>query len=688
MNNNLNINDNVYKIKGIGPKKSKSLNDLDIYTVLDLLNYYPKKYSDRRYLKKINSLVNGEVSLIECKILNVKLDSKSYNKKSGRVKIVAEDITGKISIVFFNGGYLYNSFKKGNLFTFYGEVSKAYGKTLAFKHQMINPSYALSGSEGDVRSIMPVYQTGKHLHQGDIKKWIKAGLNLDEQLTEWIPGSLIEKNNMCDIKYALNNIHYPKDETSIKAAKYRLIYGQFLKYKLSNIYKEMENKQCTNSKIEDILIDEFVSSLEFTLTKGQVDAISELETDLISEEPMNRLLQGDVGCGKTVVAEALLYKVVKSGHQAAYMAPTEILATQLYNNISKDFESFDINIELLTSSIKGKQKAEILDNIKDGKVDLLIGTHSLIQNNVVFNDLMLVITDEQHRFGVNQRKTLKEKGYCPNVLVMTATPIPRTLAATVYGNLDFTVIKTMPKGRKNIITTVTDELSKEKAYISLEKELKLGHQGYVVAPLIDESENLDLNSASEIYDELKIKFSEFKLGLLHGKLSREEKDMLMSEFLEKRIDLLVATVVIEVGIDVPNATVMLIENAERFGLAQLHQLRGRVGRSDIQSYCHLVSYGKSEISKRRMDAMKMHASGFDISEEDFRLRGPGDLNSTIQHGNDFNLDNFIRYIDILEKAGRDANDIFAKDENLTSEENRYIKDEINDVKESGFRNVL
>ncbi|MBK5253544.1 MAG: ATP-dependent DNA helicase RecG [Peptostreptococcaceae bacterium] len=688
MTNELTINDKVYKIKGVGPKKSKSLNELDIFTVLDLLNYYPKKYSDKRYIKKINSLETGDVSLIECKILNVKLDSKGYNKKSGRVKIMAEDSTGKISIVFFNGGYLYNNFKKGNLFTFYGEVSKAYGKTLAFKHQLINPSYTISGSEDDIRSIVPIYQTGKHLFQNDLKKWIRYGLTLEDQLIEWIPSNLIKQNNMCDIKYALNNIHYPKDETSMKAAKYRLIYGEFLKYKLAAIYKELENKQSSSSKIEDIDTSLFIKSLEFDLTIGQVKAINELEADLISEKPMNRLLQGDVGCGKTVVAETLIYKVVKSGYQVAYMAPTEILATQLYNNLTKAFKEFDINIKLLTSSVKGKQKTEILDNIEEGKIQLLIGTHSLIQDNVNFNNLMLVITDEQHRFGVNQRKTLKEKGSSPNVLVMTATPIPRTLAATVYGNLDFTVIKTMPKGRKSIITTVSDELSKEKAYISLKKELELGHQGYVVAPLIEESEDSDLNSVSELYNDLKIKLKDFKLGLLHGKLSKEDKDMLMNEFLEKRIDLLVATVVIEVGIDVPNATIMLIENAERFGLAQLHQLRGRVGRSDLQSFCHLVSYSNSDIATRRMNAMKMHASGFDISEEDFKLRGPGDLNSTIQHGSNFNLDNFIRYIDILEKAGRDAENIFIKDAKLANIENKFIKDEIDDMQENGFRNVL
>ncbi|HKK95780.1 MAG TPA: ATP-dependent DNA helicase RecG [Anaerovoracaceae bacterium] len=672
MSKTLSLGDSLNYINGIGPKKARALNNLGLFNIIDLLNYFPYKYQDRRKVTKIANLSLDNIYLIECTVLNLKFDSKGYKKKSGRLRLICEDKTGKISIVFFNGGYLINTFHKGEKFLFYGKSMKAYSKNAAFKYQFTNPEYIKSGSENDIRCIMPLYRTPKGISQKDFQKWVNKALEINEELVEWIPKDIQVENNMCDIKYAISNIHYPKDKKSINIAKYRLLYGDFLSYKISQKLSNTDVIKCP--KLNNVNFKKFEDKVSFKLTKGQRDAVNDLKADLISDKPMNRLLQGDVGSGKTVVSQYAIYMVMENDYQVAYMAPTELLAKQVYESMKSIFVDMGYDICLLTSSVSNKNKKLIKEDIKANRFRLIVGTHSLLQEDIAFNNLSLTIIDEQHRFGVNQRKILKEKSICPNVLVMSATPIPRTLAATVYGDMDFSVINTLPIGRKPIITNVYNESSREKAYTALKKELLLGHQGYVVAPLIEESIELELISVNEIFDELKERYKGFKLGLLHGRLNSEEKDGLMIEFSKGNIDLLVSTIVIEVGIDVKNTTVILIENAERFGLAQLHQLRGRVGRSNMQSYCYLISHGESEISKTRMNAMLKYSSGFQISEEDFKLRGPGDINGTIQHGNNLDIDNFIKYIEILEKAGEDATDILKKDPNLENKNNKLLKE--------------
>ena len=686
MSNTLSLSDSLHRMKGIGPKKARALNDLGLFNILDLLNYYPYKYQDRRRVTKIAGLKTDETYLIECKIVNIKFDSKGYKKKSGRLRLICEDDTGKISIVFFNGGYLANNFHKGDKFLFYGKVYWAYGKNTAFKHQLTNPEYIKSGSDNDIRGIIPIYRTPKGVGQKDLQKWISIALDLKEDLKEWIPRDIINKGNMCDINYAIKNIHYPKDEKAVNISKFRLVYGDFLTYKLAQRINQSEDIKY--DKLKEVNYELLKEKIPFELTLGQLDSIDDIKGDLLGEKPMNRLLQGDVGSGKTVVAQYAIYTILKNDMQAAYMAPTEILAKQAYESMKLLFEDLGYNISLITSSVTKKNKQEIKENIINNSIDLIVGTHSLLQSDIIFNSLGLVVIDEQHRFGVNQRKILKEKAKIPNVLVMSATPIPRTLAATVYGNMDFSVIKTMPLGRKKIITNVYDNKFREKAYVALKKELEMGRQGYVVAPLIEESLELELISVNEIFDELKERYKEYNLGLLHGRLNSEEKDRLMQEFSEGSIDLLVSTIVIEVGIDVKNATVILIENAERFGLAQLHQLRGRVGRNDFQAYCYLISYSESDIAKSRMDAMLKYSNGFDISEEDFKLRGPGDINSTVQHGNNLDMDNFIKYIEILEKAGEAAMDILNADPLLELKENIILKEKTMERNMDSYKEII
>ena len=688
MSSSLSLRDNLNRLKGIGPQKAKALNDLGLFNVSDLLSYYPYKYQDRRKITKIKDLKMDETFQIEGKVLSLKLDSKGYSKKSGRLRLLCEDDTGKISIVFFNGGYLINTFKKNEHYIFYGKANKYFGKNTAYKHQFTNPDYVKKGSDNDIRGIIPIYKTTKGIGQRDMHKWIVQALELVGMIKEWVPEDILNRNNMCDIKYALNNIHYPKDEKAINISKYRIIYGDFLIYKLSQKYNSGINNNYKYKKIEKKEFDKLNRIIPFELTKGQLKAIEDINSDLIDDKPMNRLLQGDVGSGKTIVAQYSIFTVLENGYQGAYMAPTEILANQVYAKMLELFKSFGYNIAIMTGSTKAKDKALIKERLKSGDINLIIGTHSLIQEDVDFKNLMLTVIDEQHRFGVDQRRLLTQKGSCPNILVMSATPIPRTLAATVYGDMDFSVIDTIPMGRKQIITKVYNGATREKAYVELKNELLKGHQGYVVAPLIEDSEELELISINEIFDELKKRYKGFRLGLLHGRLKTEEKNRLMAEFSKGDIDLLVSTIVIEVGIDVNNATVILIENAERFGLAQLHQLRGRVGRNSLQSYCHLISYSDSKISKTRMKAMKEYACGFDISEEDFKLRGPGDIYGTTQHGNNLDMDNFVRYIEILEKAGKDADELLTNDKMLSKTENKLLKDIVERNEVFSYKDII
>jgi ATP-dependent DNA helicase RecG len=519
-----------------------------------------------------------------------------------------------------------------------------------------------------------------------MRKWQKTALEHLPELEEYLPEETIKRNRLCGIRHAIENIHNPADRQRLMEAKFRLIFEELLflqtgllaiKYKMSG-----ENKGIAFSP--DVSLEAFTSTLPYRLTAAQRRVLSEINADMESDRVMNRLVQGDVGSGKTAIAAAAMYKAVKSGFQAVMMAPTELLARQHYESLKELFLRHGIETGFLSGGISQKEKKEVQDQIESGFLDIIIGTHAVIQPGVRFHNLGLVITDEQHRFGVNQRALLSQKGRNPDVLVMSATPIPRTLAVILYGDLDISVIDEMPPGRKKIITRAVNSEGREAAYEFVRREAGKGRQVYVVAPLIEDSENLDVKSALGLYDELKERFHEFPVAFLHGGMKQADKDRIMEEFAKGRIRILISTVVIEVGINVPNATVMLVEYAERFGLAQLHQLRGRVGRGEEQSYCILITEGNSAVAEERANIMKSTNDGFVIAEKDLEIRGPGEFFGMRQHGiPEFKLADLVRHVKILKDVRDEAERILKEDRLLAGKEYQKLKEKIDIM----FRNT-
>lgn len=655
------LSDSVKSIKGVGDKKYDTLLSMGISSVFDLLNYYPYKYKDKRNVFSARNLEVDKDALIVADLLSVSVRG-NFGKRVIECKF--SDNNYKFSAVFFNKPYIYNQLKVGSRYTLFGSFK--------FRNDfkiITNPEIVLFESPNDVRGIIPVYKTQKGITSNDISKFIKTIL-FNCNFKDWLPNEILDKNRLCSMDYMYSNLHFPLNESSYKAARFRYIYEQLLIYQVA-LRLNSRRQDDIDSSIPDVDISDFVNSLSFNLTDGQLNCIKDLESDLISIKPMNRLVQGDVGCGKTVIAEAAIYKCAKSGLQSAFMVPTEVLARQHYEKIKKDFNEFGIEVGLLISDMKVRERNKVLQSLKDGIIKVIIGTHSLIQEGVQFNSLSLVITDEQHRFGVNQRKALFNKGNAVNTCVMSATPIPRSLAATIYGDLDFSIIKDKPINRKDIITRVVDSNSRGRAYSSVKDELKKGHQAYVVAPSID-SDYDDISSVENLYKELKAKFSDYNVDIIHGRLDSEVKKSIMQDFEDGLIDMLVSTTVIEVGVDVPNATIIVIENCDRYGLAQLHQLRGRVGRSSFQSFCYLVNYSNSEAARERAKAMCKYNNGFEISEIDFQMRGPGDIAGTMQSGNyQSSIVSLSNYKKILDLALIDADEILLKN-------NQEIIEHVND----------
>ncbi len=672
----IDLEKDVKYIKGVGPNRVKLLNKLGVFTLKDLITYYPRTYEDRSKPKSIIECLDGEEALIEGYVVGRLSDVRIKGKTMQ--KLVIRDESGMATATWFNQSYLKNKFIQGKKYTFYGKINKYFGKTT-----INSPVFDVEGKNSNTGKIIPLYPLTFNLSQNTIRKIMENAIEIVEgNLQETIPEKLLKKYKLQEINEAIKNIHFPKNFTDFKGARNRLVFEELLSMQLALL--ELKNNYINNGEgiqfKKEIKMQDIINKLPFELTNAQKRVLKEINNDMESNKPMNRLLQGDVGSGKTVISMCSAYKAVKCGYQAAIMAPTAILATQHLENFKKIFDDINIKCELLISAMTKKKKSELLERLNNGEIDILIGTHALLQENVKFKKLGLVVTDEQHRFGVKQRTTIVEKGQNPDVLVMTATPIPRTLALILYGDLDISIIDELPPNRKKIDTFAVTKGMEERINNFIKIQLKEGRQAYIVCPLVEENEELDLKSVEKLYEKCKTEtFSEYKVEYIHGKMKAKEKDEIMLKFKNKEIDILISTTVIEVGVDVPNANIMVIEDAQRFGLAQLHQLRGRVGRGEYKSYCILKYEGKGDTVRKRMKVMCDTNDGFIISEKDLELRGSGDFFGTMQHGlPEFKIANLFEDIAILKVAQEEAINILKKDPNLEQKENEILKKLIQD----------
>ena len=593
-------------------------------------------------------------------------------------KLLVRDETDSCLITWFNQPYLKDKFVVGKKYKFYGKVSTKTGK-ITFN----SPVFDEIEKVQNTGRIIPIYPLTYKLSQNQLRKIMESGIKeVYGNLRETLPEYLLKQYNLEDINNATKHIHFPEEFKDFNIARNRLVFEELLTVQLALL--ELKNSYNNDIKgiefSKSVKMSDVINTLPFKLTKAQLRVLEEIDNDMESSKNMNRLLQGDVGSGKTVVAMCAAYKAVKSGYQSAIMAPTAILASQHLENFKNILEKLGIRCELLISGITKKKKEDILERLKNGEIDILIGTHAIIEDNVIFKNLGLVVTDEQHRFGVKQRTKIAEKGENPDVLVMTATPIPRTLALILYGDLDISIIDELPPNRKKIETFAVNKNMTERVNSFIRKQLEEGRQAYIVCPLVEENEEMDLKSVEKIYETYsKEVFPDYNVDFIHGKMKTKDKDSIMERFKNKEIDVLVSTTVIEVGVDVPNSNIMIIENAERFGLAQLHQLRGRVGRGDYQSYCILKFEGKSENVRKRMKVMCETNDGFVISEKDLELRGSGDFFGTMQHGlPEFKIANLFEDVNILKLVQSVAIKILLDDPKLENKENRLLRELIKD----------
>ena len=675
-NNTLTLKSDVMYLKGIGPKIAYILNKLGIYTVGDLLYYFPRKHVDYSTRTRIRDLKVGETTTIFGTIKSVEAFTTKNNL--GVVKVRINDGSGNLNLSFFaskTNKYtqerMKTQFPKGAGIMVSGLVKfNNYDRTLTLD----KPTYSimdddiLDPANINLARIVPIYPLSDKLNIKTLRRAIFNTIQLFKNDIETVlPEKIIKKYDLLPKRDAIEGIHFPNDNETLQKARYSLVFEELFLIQLKlALLREENNKNLSAIPLEikkDGLVMRFIESLPFKLTSAQQRAVNEILNDLNSTKPMQRLLQGDVGSGKTVVATIMLLAAIENGYQAAIMAPTEILAQQHYNNLVKWLTPLGLKVELLLGSIGKKQRRESETNLRNGQANIAVGTHALIQDGVDFANLGAVVIDEQHRFGVKQRLALRKKSQNPQILTMTATPIPRTLAITMNGDLDLTIIDELPKGRKPIITTLTN--SRRQIAELIRHEVDAGRQAYIVYPLIEESETLSAKAATIEKERWQNEvFPNYKVGLLHGKLKNDEKDEVMAKFKNKEYDILVSTTVVEVGVDVPNATVIVIENAERFGLSQLHQLRGRVGRSDLQSYCVLSSSTKSQETRARLDIMTQTNDGFVIAEKDLQIRGPGEFLGTRQSGlPDMIIADVVNDAKILELARSEAID-FVRNNNI------------------------
>lgn len=662
----LNPESNIKFIKGVGEKRAEMFNRLGIFDVDSLLHFYPRKYEDWSQAKTVNEVENGEnVSLRATMVTPVK--EHMVRRGMTLYKCRFSDGENIINVTIFNNKYLAQSLRIYEDYILFGKIEK--GLTFA---SMSSPK--IEKADTGIR-IHPIYPATGKLTSNAIAKVEATALNSIENIEETLSESIRKNYNLISLDSAIRNIHFPENEKDIADARKRLIFEELLTLQLGLLKLKSGKKKENSYRINKNFNTEFKKLLPYKLTNAQNRAIEECISDMGSKHPMNRLLQGDVGSGKTAVGAGLIYTVFKNGYQSALMAPTEILAAQHFDSLSKMLAPSGIKIKLLTGSTKAKEKREIKSDLIDGKIDLLIGTHAIIQNDVEFRNLALVITDEQHRFGVKQRASLANKGHNIHTLVMSATPIPRTLGLILYGDLDISILDELPPGRQKIRTDIVDSRYSKRLYKFIKDAVLRGEQCYIICPMVEESEETaDLKSAEQFAAELADgEFYGYNLGVLHGRMKPSEKEKVMSAFANGDIQILVATTVVEVGVDVPNATIMVIENAERFGLSQLHQLRGRIGRGSKKSFCVLVSDSKSENARNRLAVMKRYSDGFKIADEDLKARGPGDFFGERQHGlPQLKIADMLEDIEILHLAQDCAKEILKKDNNLDLPENAQL----------------
>ncbi len=660
----------ITSLTGVGPKRADAFARLGIFSLENLITHYPRGYEDRSVIKKIIELTHDESVAIKA-VVAAPLQTNIIRKNLKIYTLRVSDGTGFIELVWFNNRFLENRFHVGDSFIFYGKVR------LHPKKQMLTPLFEKPGHQKQTGCIMPLYPLTEGLSNAILADSVTQALKRCGYLTDFLPAALRAEFALCERDTALRQIHFPQNQAMQRAARHRLAFDELFLFQTALFSIKAAQKQSAAPRLT-ASTDGFLKALPFQLTDAQKRVIHEIKTDLATPTPMNRLVCGDVGSGKTIVAAAALYIAIKSGYQAAFMAPTEILAQQHYQRLSKLFAPYGICVGLLSGSVSAKKRRESAEQLANGTMQIAVGTHALLNEKLRFKNLALAVTYEQHRFGVNQRRTLTEKGNTPHTLVMSATPIPRTLALILYGDLDVSLIDELPPGRQSIDTFAVDESYRKRIYAFLEKQMAEGRQIYIVCPLVEENEALALHAATQYAETLRKKiFPHTAIGLLHGKMKPGEKEAIMADFKTGRLSILVATSVIEVGIDVPNATVMLIENADRFGLSQLHQLRGRVGRGSHKSYCILMSSTKNATAIERLQVMKQERDGFKIAEADLAQRGPGEFFGTRQHGlPTFKIANLYSDMELLQQTTLAARRLIQNEIDCSPDEKAAIQSKI------------
>ena len=678
-NYTLDLNTDIKFLKGVGPKRAQALYQNDIHSVLDILKYYPRKYLDRTNIKKISELIVNEKAVVIAQVVSMGI---KRTKRGKYFQITVTDKTHTLNCLWFHGvTWIMEKFKEGDHVALFGKVEFYQG------YRIIHPEFDILDDNDDpinTSRIVPLYASNNILKnagfdsRGVRRLIIQVFKKLENDFDDYFDQTILKEQALLNLNKAFYLIHNPSSQDDIDNALYRLKFNEHFFLQLMKALNKKQLQSLKGKAYKELgkYAAKIYNSLNFQLTNSQIKVLRDIRSDLKLDKPMNRLIQGDVGCGKTIVAALTAAIVVGNNAQVAIMAPTEILAEQHYNSFIKHFEKYNIKCELLISNLKAKEKNKLYNDLEVGDIHIIVGTHALIQSKVKFENLGLVIIDEQHRFGVDQRKGLMQKGENPNVLSMTATPIPRTLAFTIHGDMDISWIDEMPKNRAPIKTELIYQKNIELVYSKMKSEMDKGHFCYVVYPLIEESDKMDLKDAKSGYEKLKKIFNNYSLGFMHGKLLKDEKNEIMNKFLTGEIQCLISTTVIEVGIDHPKATIMVIDNAERFSLTQLHQLRGRVGRSSLKSFCYLIERKQSINSEKRLQVMENTSDGFLISDEDLKLRGPGDFFGTKQHGYiNTGIINFSQDREIISRCRKKAFDIIDEDPKLCLSKNEKIKKE-------------